>query len=437
MDSFMPAQSRWRQHIQPPIRQALAPVDVIYQGLLRQLQHDILILLISICLIASLPFSVLTFISTWIIPTFAPRVFFLHVFQIVVQSLGCWWLTRRWQLRAAWGLLFATNIGIGFIFVQLIGDPGMMIYTLLVASGAAIALSLWINLLLLGSIIIGTTLVVVLNQLPMATWPASAIIYASILIGMMSIGVVVRRFIRTTALQSLAREQDAVQRSSLEREIAHLHQRVRQTAMLKHDLRQPLRVVQGHLLGLEVSPEDQLELVEPGLAALKRAERLLSNLLDQAHEAAGQQRALFRPVDVAALLQSIEQTIPGITRYYTDPPVQVQMRIQPLPELIGDYEHLERAIFNLLDNALMHASAHIEISAWHAQEQIIIEIVDDGPGIPQQIIDALEQPEPLLNGFGLLQVKQALQQHQGSLRFLPTIEGTRIQVLLPCRKELR
>ena len=114
-------------------------------------------------------------------------------------------------------------------------------------------------------------------------------------------------------------------------------------------------------------------------------------------------------------------------------------------ELDGDLQLIERALTNLIDNAVRHApsEAPVRVSVRRdgARAEIVVE--DSGPGLPaalQQRLDEglslrdppIPRPSGSIGGLGLAIAQRVAVLHGGSLRPLPAPEGgTRLSLALP------
>ncbi|GAA6154228.1 ATP-binding protein [Pseudoteredinibacter isoporae] len=97
----------------------------------------------------------------------------------------------------------------------------------------------------------------------------------------------------------------------------------------------------------------------------------------------------------------------------------------PVFTLGFDAHLLQRALQNLLRNALRYAEADVELSLSVEREQLLIHIDDDGPGIPVDKREDVFQPFLRLDasrtreqggyGLGLSIAKQIIELHQGEL----------------------
>ena len=117
--------------------------------------------------------------------------------------------------------------------------------------------------------------------------------------------------------------------------------------------------------------------------------------------------------------------------------------------LISDYKNLvwpveaslfQRMIRNILDNARRHGT-HASIGLTQDQDSLIIEISDDGPGVPKEAIEKLSTPyfrvDPSRSrqtggtGLGLSIVKKIAEIHQGTM-VLSNIQphGFRVRIKL-------
>ena len=92
-----------------------------------------------------------------------------------------------------------------------------------------------------------------------------------------------------------------------------------------------------------------------------------------------------------------------------------------LPMILGHYEALLRAYRNLLMNALEAAGprGEVRIRAWQEGETLRVEIRDSGPGIREEDLDRIFDPEFTTKssgtGLGLPMVRQTVRFHHGTV----------------------
>lgn len=212
---------------------------------------------------------------------------------------------------------------------------------------------------------------------------------------------------------------------------------------LDHALKNPLQGIRAALANARTSP-DPAEQVEAMAAADEQAVRL-SQLVRQLRNLARMEtQPLDRePVDVAALLQDVlaaAQERPAAAERSLS--LNLPQAPRPLPPISADPYLFALALDNLLDNALKftHAGDRIEVRAAEDGRQITIEVVDTGPGIPED--ELAHVGEELFrgkaaygrpgSGLGLALVRTVVERHGGRLniRSLPG-KGTVVSIQLP------
>ncbi len=145
-----------------------------------------------------------------------------------------------------------------------------------------------------------------------------------------------------------------------------------------HELRSPLTAIRT---GLEVglSHPDRApwpEIARRAVRQSQRLEQLIAELLVLAKADAHQLAARRQPVDLAALLADLAAT--------PAPGVSIGLSVAPGTATTGNPEDLSRMFRNLLDNAIRYARHRVLITAAARPEGIVVEIADDGPGIPEE-----------------------------------------------------
>jgi len=104
---------------------------------------------------------------------------------------------------------------------------------------------------------------------------------------------------------------------------------------------------------------------------------------------------------------------------------------------------IEHAILNILNNAI-HAlpeGGQVSVESRFERRQgksfVVVEIVDNGPGMPERLDDEYAVPREDMalaegKGFGLFIAREVLQHHGGSLDIHSTRDqGTQVSLFLP------
>ncbi|MEU8776775.1 HAMP domain-containing sensor histidine kinase [Streptomyces sp. NPDC048606] len=148
------------------------------------------------------------------------------------------------------------------------------------------------------------------------------------------------------------------------------------TADASHELRNPLAAVRSRLeVALAMERPDR-EAVAAALADTERLQRVAADLLLLAHLDGGPApHPAGEPVDLALLAAEDAARRPS-------PRVPLRLDApEPVPAY-GDPARLERALANLVDNALRHAAGGVTVRAAAREGLAVLEVTDDGPGIP-------------------------------------------------------
>ncbi len=234
--------------------------------------------------------------------------------------------------------------------------------------------------------------------------------------------------------------------SQAAREQAQVDAHREMMASVAHDLRTPLTALHGDLEALasdKVTDAAQRQRVlQQALAQSSKVSRLSQQLFEMAALQSTSHvlhRERFRLDElVADAVQKFEfsdalssVTLGGL------PPGRL--------ELEGDLQLIERALTNLIDNAMRHApgSAPVQVSVRREGAQAEIVIEDAGPGLPTELHQRLQAGASLrdppikrisggIGGLGLAIAQRVAQLHGGSLRPLPAPNGgTRLCMVLP------
>lgn len=206
------------------------------------------------------------------------------------------------------------------------------------------------------------------------------------------------------------------------------------TAGLAHELRNSLATLRGYLTLIERRPEE--ERLADYMAEIRRESEHLQRVLEDFLSFARPGSARLESVDLEALLRrvALDPALGGAAVDLADDP-------SPLPLLRADPQLLERALRNLLHNAVeaQHAagnSAPVRVSAERAGDDLRIAIEDAGPGVPADLQDRLFLPfasaRPGGVGLGLALAHRIVTLHGGRLTLEPLASGgTRALVILP------
>ena len=149
-----------------------------------------------------------------------------------------------------------------------------------------------------------------------------------------------------------------------------------------HELRTPITVISGHAQRLQRQslPESAQRSADRVSAEALRMTRLLRVLRDLALIDAGRVQLHASALDPEAQLLQIYETLSTSAAGRLQLP---QPAAAPLPALWADADRLQQCLQELVGNALAYASGAIQLQAQHDGDQLVLHVLDQGPGIPE------------------------------------------------------
>jgi len=153
-------------------------------------------------------------------------------------------------------------------------------------------------------------------------------------------------------------------------------------AAVSHDLRTPLATIRASVDGLtsadlHLDDADRAALVGTLEASTARLERLIDNLLDLSRLQTGSVRPVLRAT-------SLDEILPFAVEGYSPGAVRLDVP-DDLPLVHTDPGLLERVVANLVSNAVRHAGGSVVLNASVVGAGMVVRVVDDGPGIPDEL----------------------------------------------------
>jgi len=143
---------------------------------------------------------------------------------------------------------------------------------------------------------------------------------------------------------------------------------------VSHDFRTPLATMSAAVGGLEsgevsLSDADRAELLETLRLELDRLTRLVENLLDLSRIQAGAAKPHVE-------LWSVDDLLTDVARSE-----RLRMHLpDDLPPVHADAVQLQRALANLVDNALRYSDGPVDVRAHQDDGFVVVEVLDQGGG---------------------------------------------------------
>lgn len=203
---------------------------------------------------------------------------------------------------------------------------------------------------------------------------------------------------------------------------------------LAHSLKTPLAVIKA-----AIESSDNAEHL--GSTISDQVEQLDKTINYQLQRAAAAGRpGLARPIDVHVIIEKIANSL---RKVYAAKGLRIIVNCSGTLRISGDEGDLMEIIGNISDNACKWARHQVTINAQqqkigNAKPLLVIDIIDDGPGMPpERINDALQRGTRLDQategqGIGLAVVRELCEEvYQGSLKLESSDQGTRVSITLP------
>jgi signal transduction histidine kinase len=222
---------------------------------------------------------------------------------------------------------------------------------------------------------------------------------------------------------------------------AALQQKTRLAALgtavtkINHDLRNILTTAQLVADRLAVSDNPEVKKMTPTLlAAIDRAVDLCSKTLTFARE--GPPELSRQRFPLRSLIDEVGAALPaqvnGQQVWFADIAGDI--------EIEADRDMMFRVFSNLGQNALQAGATRVAVNARRADSHLVIEITDNGPGLPPRARENLFQPfaasaRPGGSGLGLAIARDLMHAHGGDIRLTRSdAEGTVFELELPVER---
>jgi PAS domain S-box-containing protein len=221
-------------------------------------------------------------------------------------------------------------------------------------------------------------------------------------------------------------------------------------AAIAHEVKNPLA-------GIEV----MAGLLKRQVGLSPDAQSILNDIINEAkmanrivHEALEFVRPIRLQVEHTSIAAVINDSVSLAESKVPRRNINLQVHIdEALPPIDGDHHQLCQLFTNLLINAFeaLEGSGTVELSAREGAPEeeshtfageshpstrtVVIDVVDDGPGVPKELTDrifnAFFTTKPQGSGLGLAIVRKVVDAHNGTIDILGGGRGTHFRVTLP------
>lgn len=159
---------------------------------------------------------------------------------------------------------------------------------------------------------------------------------------------------------------------------------------VSHELRTPLSSILGFtelMINRELNPDRQKKYLTTIWNESKRLTALINDFLDVQRMESGKQNYEKKYIDLLPILRKIidaQQINTSLHHFILD-------HRGSIPAILGDEAKMEQVFTNLIHNAVKYSpeGGSIKVKVTGTDEQVKVDIIDDGLGIPQEAMDKL------------------------------------------------
>jgi two-component system phosphate regulon sensor histidine kinase PhoR len=220
-------------------------------------------------------------------------------------------------------------------------------------------------------------------------------------------------------------------------------------ANVSHELRTPLTIIRGFVETLEDGALADTERAHEFLGLISKHSRQLANLVENLLDLSRLEspQALRRQIrfDLGAVVHRVVDLQSPTARKKSQ---SLRLEAGLLPPILGDPEYLERAVSNLVDNAVKYTpeGGTIRVLTRADNGHVVVEVTDNGIGIPEADlsrvferfyrVDKSRSRDMGGTGLGLAIVKHVVQSHGGTIEASSRLgKGTTFRMTLPALQD--
>jgi two-component system nitrogen regulation sensor histidine kinase GlnL len=210
---------------------------------------------------------------------------------------------------------------------------------------------------------------------------------------------------------------------------------------MAHEIKNPLGGIRGAAQLLERELDDKKELLEYTQIIINESDRL-RNFIDRMLTTSNQ------PVKSNMNIHEVLEYVVSVVSAENTHPIKFKKDYDPsIPDIKADREQIIQTVLNLIRNAVQAISddgtitlrtriqRHVTIQHKINKYIIALDIIDDGPGVPEEIVSGVFYPlvtgRAEGTGLGLSIAQQLIQSHGGLINYERKENNTYFSILLP------
>ncbi|MES2591597.1 MAG: CHASE3 domain-containing protein [Bacteroidota bacterium] len=219
---------------------------------------------------------------------------------------------------------------------------------------------------------------------------------------------------------------DITERKNAEAEIEFINKELESFSYsVSHDLRSPLRAINGYTNILKKGYSDKIdaegqELIDSTISNVKKMDSLINDLLTFSH--LGKQNLIKTVIDMDSLVNAVVAELKAQLHSNA-----AQITVKPLSDIKGDSGLLKQVLTNLISNALKYSGKKevpiVEIACYKDGTETVYYVKDNGVGFDMKYYDKLFGIFQRLHGtgefegtgIGLSIVERIIKKHNGKV----------------------
>ena len=220
-------------------------------------------------------------------------------------------------------------------------------------------------------------------------------------------------------------------------------QRIDFFSAASHELKTPITIIKGQLQGMLCGIgryKDHQTYLAECLNVANTLEQMVQELLTVSRLETPGYLCTRSRFDFTRL---IEDRLAAFDDLFAQKELALEKSLLPETYLSGDAQLLQKAVDNLIHNAIVYSPVQNEIAVrlWMEQEQVCFSVENTGVHIPDEAIpklfEAFYRADPSRSrrtggsGLGLYIVKTILALHRAEIEITNTIQGVRVKVSFP------
>jgi len=175
---------------------------------------------------------------------------------------------------------------------------------------------------------------------------------------------------------------------------------------------------------------DQQDIFELLIGELDRANSIITEFLNLAPNKVSYPQ-------LTSLNKIINAIYPLLTAEAISQEKHLQLQLETIPDLWLDSNEIRQLVVNLVKNALdaIEPKSLVTIATSAVNNSVLLRVIDNGPGIPAEVIDTIWKPfvttKPDGTGLGLPVCYTIATRHQATIRVISNSSETAFEVAFP------